>query len=293
MESAHNSSSKEYSTLQQFVHSLQQLQFPSCCCQRWPGCSNLLPTAPSFASHSTIESVDIVDGDDLILPWWSGKETSTLELLKSALAANTSITDIRVKMSDTSFDDHIIAIVQSSRQLESLSFRFRSISEEMAVSLMKQLSIERLIFDDCHISKEVAAVFVEALKGKHSFTEIDLFRESWKYKSWRYTRHWREEDDYTRRWKESIAAEIKKLTWSNRFQVDKDTFLHEVLVPASVSEKLCYRAMERANRYDARHKLTSDAPSMLYSHIREIPQFFTQFIVDDGGKQRMKKRRRV
>jgi hypothetical protein len=61
----------------------------------------------------------------------------------------------------------------------------------------------------------------------------------------------------------------------------------------SDSARLCYGAMEAANRYDYCYKLTSDAPSMLYSLIREIPQFFTQFVVNDGAKQQMKKRRRV
>ena len=207
-----------------------------------------------------------------------------------------SITDIRVKeMSDSSFDDHIIEILHHSQQLESLSFKFCSISNEMAAALMKQLSIQRLFFNDCHISEEVAAIFVEALQGENSFTEIDLFNDIGVkiYNRWYY----RQDDEYTHNWQESIAAEIKKLTWSNRFKVDKDTFLHEVLGPASVKEKLdllyrkrgvsclavelssdnaklCYRAMEAANKYDYRNKRTSDAPSMLHSLIREMPEFF-------------------
>jgi hypothetical protein len=124
-------------------------------------------------------------------------------------------------------------------------------------------------------------------------------------------------DEYTSRWKQTISGEINKLTWSNRFKVDKDNFLHEVLGPASVkekldfikdlcgysqmdkddslsnNEKLCYCAMEAANKYDNRHKLMSDTPSMLYSLIREIPEFFSQFIVDDRADQQMKKRQRV
>jgi hypothetical protein len=51
--------------------------------------------------------------------------------------------------------------------------------------------------------------------------------------------------------------------------------------------------MEAANKYDYRHKITSNALSMLHSLIREIPEFFSQFIVDDGAEQQMKKRQRV
>jgi hypothetical protein len=254
----------------------------------------------AITSHSTIERVHIVQGEYDILPWWSGKETSTLELLKSALWENTSITDIRVELSGNSFGNHIIDIVQYSRQLESLSFEGWSISKEMSAALIKQLSIQRLFFTDCGISEEIAAIFVETLEGEHSFTKINLFGESGAggkyYNRWYYSKA----AEYKRSWTKEITAEINRLTWTNRFKVDKDTFLHEVLGPASVKDKLaslsrksgvyllsvdslsdsarlCYGAMEAANIYDYDHKLTSDAPSMLYSLIREIPQFFTQF----------------
>ena len=57
----------------------------------------------------------------------------------------------------------------------------------------------------------------------------------------------------------------------------------------SDNEKLCYCAMGAANIYNDCHKLTSGAPSMLHSLIREIPEFFSQFIVDDGAEQQMEK----
>ena len=163
------------------------------------------------------------------------------------------------------------------------------------------------------VSRLQQKFFVEALEGEHSFTEIDLFHEQFV----KYNNRWChcQDDEFTHRWKQTIAGKIKKLTWSNRFKVNKDTFLHEVLGPASVkekldflfwkrgvgglsvqsssdSEKLWYRAMEAANMYDYRHHLTSEAPSMLHSLIREIPQFFLQlqFIGDDGAEQRMKKK---
>jgi hypothetical protein len=58
----------------------------------------------------------------------------------------------------------------------------------MAAALMNQLSIQRLFFTNCDTSKEVAAIFVEALEGEHSFTEINLFKESGVkyYKRWYY-----------------------------------------------------------------------------------------------------------
>jgi ABC-type transporter lipoprotein component MlaA len=69
-------------------------------------------------------------------------------------------------------------------------------------------------------------------------------------------------------------------------RIDKDFSL-------SVDEKLCCHAMEVANKYNNHHELMSDAPSMHYSLIREIPEFFSQFIVDDRADQQMKKRQRV
>ena len=114
-----------------------------------------------------------------------GEEYTTIELLKSALAANTSIMDIRVKVSDTIFDNHIIEIVQSSRQLESLLIRNRYTSGEMAAKMMRELSIERLSFQDGCIREEVAEIIVEALKGDHRlFTEVNLFKESLDYSRW-------------------------------------------------------------------------------------------------------------
>ena len=59
-------------------------------------------------------------------------------------------------------------------------------------------------------------------------------------------------------------------------------------------EKLCYAAMVAANEYDKNHyqllSNPSNPPTMLYSLIREIPEFFMQLIVDDGVKQQIKKR---
>jgi hypothetical protein len=169
-------------------------------------------------------------------------------------------------------------------------------------------------FVDSFMSLQVARAFVEALShGANSFTKIDLFDNSYRGCKWDGIWHIPKEDDYTRSWKETINGEINKLTWSNRFEVNKENFLHQLLGPGSVEkkldfcshlcgysridndkslsddDKLCLRAMEAANKYDNRHKLMSDAPSMLYSLIREIPEFFSQFIVDDGADQRMKK----
>ena len=114
----------------------------------------------------------------------------------------------------------------------------------------------------------------------------------------------KKDDDYRRSWKERISGEIERLTWSNQFREDRDTFLEEIVGPVSMkekfdfiawksgvhwlhtlycsdSEKLCYGAMVAANEYDNDHQLTSNCPpSMLYSLIREIPECFTQFIND-------------
>ena len=77
---------------------------------------------------------------------------------------------------------------------------------------MKQLSIQRLIFVNCHISESVAAVFVEALSaGENSFTEIDLFKKSYSYNCRRWSSK-DQDDEWTRRWKQTISGKINKLT---------------------------------------------------------------------------------
>jgi Ankyrin repeat len=281
-----------------------------------PSESVLRDVVEAIASNSTIERIDFVAGEYDILPWWQGEEDTRIELLKSALAANTSIMDIRVKVSDAIFDNHMIEIVQSSRQLRSLLIRNGYTSGEMAAKMMRELSIERLSFQDGCIREEVAEIIVEALKGDHRlFTEVNLFKESSDYSRWRCQSkscYFDNDND----WKKSIAAKIKKLTWSNHFKVDKDTFLKEVLGPASVKEKfdllchkrcvttwtiescsdnakLCYHAMEAANRYDYFHQATSDAPSMLYSLIRDMPEVFSQCTVyDRAAEQQMTKKQR-
>ena len=72
-----------------------------------------------ITSHSTIERVEFIQGESIeseynVLPWCIGKERATVELMKSTLGANTSITDIHGKFVNAFLEDHILEIVQDS-----------------------------------------------------------------------------------------------------------------------------------------------------------------------------------
>ena len=80
---------------------------------------------------------------------------------------------------------------------------------------MMQLPIKWLIFTSCHITEEVAQVFVDLLKkADHTFCDIKLF----KTKPYKWNGFWRNDhdrwDNYTWSWKK-ILGEIDLLTWSN------------------------------------------------------------------------------
>ena len=79
-----------------------------------------------------------------------------------------------------------------------------------------------------------------------------------------------------------MTIELRKLTWSNHFQVEKDTFLAEVLGQEGGDD---LSAVQRADEFDCHDKDVSDAPSMLYSVIRELPQLIGKVFVHDGPKQ--------
>ena len=107
-------------------------------------------------------------------------------------------------------------------------------------------------------------MFVEALKGEHNLTVLDPFKESSEYErhyyhQWMHDFPWR---NSVLEWRKRIAIEINKLTWSNHFHVDKDAFLHEVVLgPGSPDKNRLLCAMDRANLYDITHKDISDMPA--------------------------------
>ena len=78
-----------------------------------------------------------------------------------------------------------------------------------------KLFIKWLIFLDCDITQDVAEVFVEALKGDHTFHEIQLIETMPYYSSSRWID--RNDDDYDGQRRKRISGEIELLTWSNQF----------------------------------------------------------------------------
>ena len=168
---------------------------------------------------------------------------------------------------------------------------------------MTQLPIKQFIFKSCHMTENVAQIFVDSLKGDHSFCNIELFER--KEDRWitlwnNYSgRRW----DYTWSWKYKITREVDFLKWSNQFWDDRHKFLQEIFGAGSINEKLnknkwktgvkglytlhcsdsekfCYAAMLAATGYDNPYKLTSNGcpPSMLYSLIRENPGMLNAFL---------------
>ena len=193
-----------------------------------------------------------------------------------------------------------LRIAKHCQQLETIRFNGFNITKEMASHIMMQLAIKRLIFKQCWILEEVAQVFVQALKDcDHSFCDIKLFET--KLRRWNYC--WTSDhdnwSDYEKAWKKCISVEIEDLlTWSNQFREDRDSFLTERLGDASMdhkldwivwnsgdywlsslhcsdSQKLYYCAITEAQSYD--NISNCSPPSMLYSLIKKIRDYFRQF----------------
>ena len=147
-----------------------------------PSESVLEEVVEKIFSNLTIERVENVEGEFNILPWWNGRESYIIALLKSAVVRNTTIKDIHVKSQGAPVNNQVVEIVNHSQQLQSINFKFCQIMKELVAHMMMQLSIKQLIFMDCSITEDIAAVFVEALKGDHTFHKIKLFKtEPYKY----------------------------------------------------------------------------------------------------------------
>jgi hypothetical protein len=103
---------------------------------------------------------------------------------------------------------------------------------------------------------------VDALKrNKHSFTMLELFQSS----------------QHSSAWQNAIRLDIDMLTWENQLQVEKDTWIDLFLDQNDHSQQMIFLALERAKRAD--NERFSDAPSMVFYLVKEIPDLIVQSIL--------------
>ena len=135
-------------------------------------------------------------------------------------------------MKDLDDDDinihQFVDIAKHSQQLETVYFQGFTTMKEMVAHILTQLPLKRLFFRNCTIAEEVAQVAVDTLKKlDHSFCKIELFDHVYVYMPI---------DEYT--WHQRISNELWLLTWSNRFQEDRDQLIEFFVCTASVNTKL-------------------------------------------------------
>jgi hypothetical protein len=66
------------------------------------------------------------------------------------------------------------------------------------------------------------------------------------------------------------------LTWENRLQVEKDTWVDRFLEQHTSSRELLFLALERAKNVD--NQQFSKAPNLLFHLIKESPELMAQAI---------------
>jgi hypothetical protein len=105
---------------------------------------------------------------------------------------------------------------------------------------------------------------IQTLKeNEHSFTKLDLFRDS---------QH--------SLWQNKIRLQIGKLTWNNRLQLEKDTWVAQFLQQDAPTQDLLFSAaLERANKVD--NEQFSKVPNMMFYLINELPYLIAQAICDE------------
>ena len=112
------------------------------------------------------------------------------------------------------------------------------------------------------ISQDGYERIIQILKeNEHSFIKLDLFKDS--------------EDSP---WHKKIRLEIDVLTWENRLQVEKDTWVNRFLEQDTPSKELLFLALERAKKVD--NERFSKAPNMLFHLIKQLPDLIVQAICD-------------
>jgi hypothetical protein len=112
------------------------------------------------------------------------------------------------------------------------------------------------------ISQERCTRIIQTLREtEHSLTKLDLFRDS--------------QDSP---WQNIIRLEIEKLTWNNRLQVERATWVDLFLEQDAPTKELLFLATKRAKRLD--DEQFSKAPNMLFHLLKESPDFIVQAICD-------------
>jgi hypothetical protein len=112
------------------------------------------------------------------------------------------------------------------------------------------------------ISQEGCTRIIQTLnENEHSLTKLDLFRDS--------------QDSM---WHNFARLEIEHLTWNNRLQVEKETWIDQFLNQDATTKELLFRALERAKKVD--NEQFSKAPNILFYLIKESPDFIAEAIRD-------------
>jgi hypothetical protein len=145
--------------------------------------------------------------------------------------------------------------------LEKINFEDNGLNDDGAVSIVRTLCrkhLKNLSLVDNKISRDGYERIVQILRdNEHTFIKLDLFQDS--------------QDSP---WHKFIRREIDKLTWNNRLQFEKDTWVDTFLEQDAPSQELLFRALERAKKVD-KERVT---PDMLFLLIKESPDLIVQAI---------------
>jgi hypothetical protein len=150
--------------------------------------------------------------------------------------------------------------------LETIIFDRNSFDDDHALSIVRTLCHKHLknlsLLINHRISQDGYERIIQLLKeNEHSFIKLDLFQDS--------------KDSP---WHKKIRLEIDVLTWENRLQVEKDTWVDRFLEPDACTKELLFLALERAKKLD--NERSSKAPNMLFYLIKESPDLIAQAIRD-------------
>jgi hypothetical protein len=149
--------------------------------------------------------------------------------------------------------------------LEAINFDENGIEDEWAVRIVSTLCptpLKTLSLIGNVITRRGCARIVDALKrNKHSFTMLELFQSS----------------QHSSAWQNEIRLDIDMLTWENQLQVEKDTWIDLFLDQNDHTQQMIFLALERAKRAD--NERFSDAPSMVFYLVKEIPDLIVQSIL--------------
>jgi hypothetical protein len=187
---------------------------------------------------------------------------------------------MRIGAIDASGAVSFVEALPQNHSLEVIKFGYNRFDNESVVSIVRTLCHKRLkglLLADSRewsgrISQYCCTRIIHTLKeNDHSFTKLVLFRDS--------------QDS---QWQNKIRLEIDNITWKNRLQVEKYTWVDRFLdQDASTQNLLFCTALERANEVD--NKPFSKSPNMLYYLIKESPGVLKECNCTDHSSRGIKR----